>query len=324
MNQLILERFAQVRPLPTRSTRTIKFRRYLSLPLATTPISEGVTPPADTMSYEDVQATVEQYGSWLELTDVVQDTHEDPILMEMSDLLGEQAPDTLETVRFNTFKAGTQAVYNRDAGTTGRVDVNQNFADTATSLGAMVDYIHREMKRQKARQISAILKATPNVETMPLPGAYWGFGHTDLEADLRKSTNFVPVEQYPNSTPTVPGEVGAQGQVRFALSQLYTPWIGAGDDDAEGDGATSLTNGTDINVYPIVIIAQNCIGLVPLKGKTAITPKVLNPGVPRGGDPLGQKGSIGWKTYHAAVILQDLWVWRIETAVQDVAGGFAN
>ena len=95
LNQLILERFAQVKTLPKRSSRTIKFRRYLSLPLATTPISEGVTPPADALTYEDIQATVEQYGSWLELTDVIQDVHEDPVLNEMMDLLGEQAPDTL-------------------------------------------------------------------------------------------------------------------------------------------------------------------------------------------------------------------------------------
>ena len=43
---------------------------------------------------------------------------------------------------------------------------------------------------------------------------------------------------------------------------------------------------------------------------------VLNPNVPRGGDPLGQRGSAGWKASHAAVILNDAWMHRLEVAVK--------
>jgi N4-gp56 family major capsid protein len=54
---------------------------------------------------------------------------------------------------------------------------------------------------------------------------------------------------------------------------------------------------------------------VPLKGKKAVTPMVLNPNKPRGGDNLGQRGSVGWKTYSNTVILNDAWMARLEAAV---------
>ncbi|MCD2476522.1 N4-gp56 family major capsid protein, partial [Staphylococcus aureus] len=72
------------------------------------------------------------------------------------------------------------------------------------------------------------------------------------------------------------------------------------------------------DVYPIVIVGQDAYGTVALKGATAITPMVLNPGTPRGGDPLGQRGTVGWKTYFTAIRLNEAWMARLEVAVTDL------
>jgi N4-gp56 family major capsid protein len=52
---------------------------------------------------------------------------------------------------------------------------------------------------------------------------------------------------------------------------------------------------------------------VPLKGKSSMTPMVVNP-KPASGDPLAQRGSVGWKLWTATVILQDLFMARLEVA----------
>jgi len=79
------------------------------------------------------------------------------------------------------------------------------------------------------------------------------------------------------------------------------------------------TTGTNADVYPVVYIAKESYGLVPLKGKNAVTPKVLNPDTPRGGDPLGQRGSVGWKTYFVAKVLNEAWLARLEVAASELA-----
>jgi N4-gp56 family major capsid protein len=74
------------------------------------------------------------------------------------------------------------------------------------------------------------------------------------------------------------------------------------------------TTGTSADVYPIVIVGKESYGLIPLKGAGAVTPKVLNPDTPRGGDPLGQRGSVGWKAYYVCKVLNEGWMARVEVA----------
>ena len=54
--------FSQKRPLPSKNSDTIKFRRYSSLSTATTPLTEGTTPAGSALSVTDMIATVSQYG----------------------------------------------------------------------------------------------------------------------------------------------------------------------------------------------------------------------------------------------------------------------
>ena len=53
-------------------------------------------------------------------------------------------------------------------------------------------------------------------------------------------------------------------------------------------------------------------------GKSPIVPMVLNPNIPRGGDPMGQRGSIAWKMWHGAIILYDMHMIRAEVAVSSL------
>jgi len=104
---MVLEKFGQSRPLPANESDTIKFRRYESFPYAPNELQEGVTPVARRLTKTDVTVKLKQYGDLVELTDQVADFHEDPVMQESSELLGEQAGQMLETVRFNAIKAGT-------------------------------------------------------------------------------------------------------------------------------------------------------------------------------------------------------------------------
>jgi N4-gp56 family major capsid protein len=123
---LQIEKFGQVYVLPTNSTQTAKFRRYFLAgatgaagsgsgnffyPVATTPLLEGVTPAGNTISNQDYTATLSQYGDWVPITDVIEDTHTDDILQNITDILGEQAAVTVETLRFNVLKAGVNVFY---------------------------------------------------------------------------------------------------------------------------------------------------------------------------------------------------------------------
>ena len=79
-----------------------------------------------------------------------------------------------------------------------------------------------------------------------------------------------------------------------------------------GNTTMVLTDaGTKFQVYPVIIFSAESLGCVTLSGYDAVIPKVVMP-QPAVTDPLGQSGSVGWKSWYACQILNEDWLYRIE------------
>lgn len=139
-------------------------------------------------------------------------------------------------------------------------------------------------------------------------------GHTDLEYDITQMTGFTPPEKYADSTKALPGEVGKVDAFRFILTDLVTPFESSGD---TYDGSYLSTDDSNNDVYPLLCIAADSYGIVPLKGKNGVVPMVRNPN-PSDSDPLAQRGFVSWKTYQTAVILNSLWLVRYEVCATEL------
>jgi N4-gp56 family major capsid protein len=302
---LVLEKFMQGKPLPSNSTKSMTFRRYKALALATTALTEGVTPTSKKLTKEDVSVTLEQYGDLVETTDVIEDTHEDDILKETIAILGEQAAQTIETIRYYVLRAGTNKFYANGAA---RSAVNT--ALTATLQKKMI----RGLKRQNAMKITTIIKSSPDFNTEAVLPSYVGLGHTDLENDIRNMTGFTDAKDYGHGATPYEGEIGAVGDVRYILSNIFTAYADAGG----AAGTMVTTSGTSADVYPVIYLGKDAWAGVALKGQFAITPLVTNPNKPSKSDPLGQRGSVAWKTMQQAVILNDAFMAVAEVAATDL------
>ena len=313
---MVLEKFGQTYPIPTNSTKTAKFRRYFLqgatgaagsgnpaqafyVPLAITPLVEGVTPSGNRLANQDYTVPLNQFGDYVIITDVVMDTHEDPILKEATGIMAEQAGMTIETVRFNILKAGVNVYFANGA--------IRSAVNTPITL-TLQRQITTGMLRQNAKMITSVVKSTPDYRTEPVEGAFIGLGHPDLETDIRNMTGYINPKQY-GTTTMYENEVGSVERVRYLTSTIFTPFPDAGG----AKGVMRSTSGTNADVYPLLYIAKDAYGIVPLKGKDSLTPMVVNP-KPAPGDPLAQRGSVGWKAWQAAVILQDAFFVRAEVA----------
>jgi N4-gp56 family major capsid protein len=203
MPLLQLERFGQSYPLPTNSTQTAKFRRYylsgatgaagsssgnFNVPVATTPLVEGVTPSGNTLANQDYTVSLAQYGDYITITDVVMDTHTDNVLAEATDILGEQAAVTVETLRFNVLKAGTNVFYANSVAGRSSVVATITLADQRRVTTAL--------NRQNAKKITNVVGSTPDYNTKSVEAAYMAVCHPDLESDLRNISGFKPVADY--------------------------------------------------------------------------------------------------------------------------------
>ena len=299
---LVLSKFGQIKPLPKNKADNVTFRRPNPFAVTTTPLTEGVTPTAQALTYTDVNVQVQQYGQLVEITDKVEDMAEDPVLKDAATLVGEQAAETVELVTHGAIKAGTNVRYSNG--------VARNAVNTPIALADVRSAV-RTLQRNRGKPVTKILGGGVNINTTPIEASYIALGHTDLEADIRALPGFTPVAQYGSRKPVCDYEVGSVENVRFVLSPVLGAWADAG---GVAGGTVLSTTGTNADVYPLIVIAQDAYGCVPLKGESAITPTVVSPDQVTKSDPLGQRGYVGAKTYHAGVILNQAWMVRIECA----------
>jgi len=325
---LVFEKFGQAKPIPEKHSQVIKFRRYFlnygtfsfgsgsadvynpaqyyadtgtnglftvgSGVTGRKILTEGVTPSPTALDTEDISATLVQYGDYTTISDVILDTHEDPVLQEAIAIVGEQAAYMVELIRYGVLAASTNAFY---AGGNSVATVDEKLSLSFQRK------ITRALKRQLAKPITSVVKSTANFGTEPIAPAYIAITHPDVESDIRDMTGFVPAEKYGSVQP-FEGEIGKVEDVRYLTSTV----VQVATDSGASVSTTGLTtSGTKVDVYPIIYLGKDAYGLVPLKGKNAITPMVHNPTV-SDSDPLAQRGHVGWKTWQTAIILNPAWM----------------
>ena len=302
---LVIQQFGQNKPLGRNQTKVMKFKRFEKLSPAITALTEGVTPVGSTPVTTDYEVTMQQYGDFLELTDQIADMASDPVLKEYSEMIGDQAAETVETVCFGVVKAGTNVIYANGAA---RASVNTTLTITLQRKAV------RSLERQLATRISTRMSSSPSFNTESVRPAFIGLVHPDMRHIVEGLPGYKDTADYNGNDKLFPGEIGAVADVRYIMSTIFASFPDAGG----AAGSMVSTTGTSADVYPVLYLGANAFANVPLKGSNAITPVVLNPGKISDSDKLGQRGHVGWKTYYAALITNDAWLVRAECAATDL------
>lgn len=299
---IVATRFAKQVTMPKNKRERVDFRRPVTFSAADTPLAEGVTPTATRFSYETENATLQQFGEVIIVTDLADDTAEHPVVKDASMISGENLGRTIEALNNSVIKAGTAVAY---ANGSARTDVN-----TAISLGLIRGAV-RTLRSAKAKPISKVVQPGPAYNSFAIAPSYIGICHTDVAADIRNLPGFVPAEEYASRKLVHDYELGKVEDVRFVCSADFDAWADGGG----AKGAMKSTTGTSADVYPVVILGQEAFASVALAGYGSVEPTIIPSGQKTKDDPLGQRGYIGWKTYWAGTILNDAWLLRLEVAV---------
>lgn len=214
---LVHEQFGQKRPIPAGSGKTVEFRRFSSLPKALTPITEGVTPAGNKLSVTPVTATVEQYGDYVEQTDLLELTAVDNTIVETTKKLADQAGKTIDTVVREVINAGTNVLYSRknSSGTysdvTSRADLDENCKLTVRDVFRAA----AELKAMNAPKID---------------GCFAAVIHPYVAYDLMQEAGdeWMDVAKYVSPENVLTGEIGRLAGIRFVESseaKIFAPKV---------------------------------------------------------------------------------------------------
>lgn len=215
---LVHEQFGQKRPIPKNGGKTIEFRKFSKLPKAMKAITEGVTPSGNKLNVSSVSCTVDQYGDYIEQTDMLELTSVDNTIVEATKELAAQAGLTLDTVVRNELVGGTNVMYapglddkDREREITSRADV---IADN-------------KLRVKDVFRAAAELKA---VNAPKINGSYVAIIHPYVSYDLMQDADsqWINIQRYASPENIFKGEIGMLGGVRFVESteaKIYGPAV---------------------------------------------------------------------------------------------------
>ena len=289
--KLVHDQFGDSYPIPSNNGKTIEFRKYDSLPKATTALTEGVTPEGQAMTVTTITAEVKQYGGWVPVTDVLQMAALDNNIVQATKLLASQAGRTLDTIVRDVLVGGTNVIYapKITAGTGATTEVTQRAGLDATSV------LTPDLIFQAATVLGAM-----NTDT--IGDSYVAIVHPYVASDLMRNEEWIDVHKYADPEAIFNGEIGKLGNVRFVQSSEAKIWK---DSTCPSDGASG-----NLAVFATMVLGAHAYASTELEGG-GLEHIVKQLGY--GDDPLNQRASVGWKAIKTAERLVEQYMVRIES-----------
>lgn len=197
-------KYGQKKRIPKGRGKKVEFRRMVAADtnVKAHTLAEGVTPAAQDLSQTHVEATVKQYGSHYEVSDLLEMTSFDDIAMMCTDLLGEQLGSIAEHVTRDAMCAGDNVIFANSK--TSRISLAATDKLTTTEVRKAV----RELKKAKANMFGGVGKK-PHFICICSPDATY---------DLQSDTLWQDVSKYSNAQQIYDGEIGQIFGVVFVES----------------------------------------------------------------------------------------------------------
>ena len=282
---LVHDQFGDPYPIPANGGKNIEFRKYDSLPKATTPLTEGVTPDGQTMNVSTVTAEVKQYGGWVPITDTLQLTAIDNNIVQATKIIASQAGRTLDTIVRDVLAGGTNVIYAPKIGEGG--------AETPVTSRATLDatcQLTSDLIARAATQLKAM-----NAD--PIGTSFVGIIHPYVAYELRRDPDWIDVHKYGQPDEIYNGEIGTLHGVRFVETSEAKIWKGTGCP-------------AGLAVFSTLILGAHAYGSTEIEGG-GLEHIVKQLGY--GDDPLNQRASVGWKAHKTAERLVEQYMVRIES-----------
>lgn len=241
--QLVAYQFGKPLKLDANRGTTYTASRYIRLPLPFAPLQEGVAPPGEAMTLQQVTATAQQWGDRVVITDVANLTIKHPLFQQACELVSLQMPETLERNTLNTLMSGTQVNFaggasNRAALTGSNVlsphEVNRIY-------GSMVTFGTPRFNGDEREDMMIEAGDYRDPSKSPAVSAHYvALIHPLVAQDMRENSSVQQAWAYSDVNRLYNNELGAYNGVRFCDTNMMPYWTGV----AAIQGTASASGGT--------------------------------------------------------------------------------
>ena len=308
-----ISKFGKKVTIPTRSSKTIKFKRIERLaplngasPASIKALVEGVVPSAVNPTETVLTASLYQYGNLAQISDQAGWINEIDVDAEVVKRSSQNMVETIERAYWAGIIGGTNVQrLTDDIGTVS----GAARTDVAGRINARaLDKVIRTLQTADAVQLTDGISASTKIGTMGVRSGYIGVIHPQVKYDLELVPGYIPKAQYGSMDGVLDGEIGSYKEIRFITSTLAQIF----PDGGANVNGTYSTTGTKSDVFINMFFGKDSYACVDL-ASSAQTYYISAAQVDHS-NPVGQFASISWKAMVTSLILNDAWLVRQECA----------
>ena len=283
--EMFYAQFAKKQPLPANHGKSVEWRKWNTLPRATA-LTEGVIPTGQKMGMTTLTASLEQYGMFVAITDLLDLHAVDNVLLGASEELGASAGESKDILIRNVLQTGTAVMYADNVGADG--------SKTAVSTYAELD---PENCRLTPDMVAKAVTHLKKCKAPTINGKYVALIHPSVAYDIRSSEEWVEVHKYAATTEIFNGEIGELHGCRFV-------------ETTNAKITEQSVSGGKAMVYSCLFLGKDAYGIVnPEGGATEMIVKDKS----QVGGPLEQFSTAGYKFEDCTKILYQERMVRVES-----------
>ena len=274
-----------------------------------------------------METAFNRYGEMVDYTDEAIMFSEDMIQVRYREELGRLANRRQEDLIQADMLSGTNVMYSGTATTTGTVGNSVDVAaDGTTDNDARISYdlvrkASRVLVQNRAEKNTSIITGSTKVDTRTVNKAFYAIVGPEIKYDLESLTRgtgtteefaYIPAYKYASARTLVEGEIGAMHDVIFIESESAVVKRSAGATIPVSYAGSLSNDGTNFDVFPILIPTKGAFATVGLKGNGKIKFRSQSPDVVELGNPYGTNGFFSYNMWYAGIILQEEKLLRLE------------
>lgn len=277
----VLNQFGDKQPLPAGASKTIRFTRFEKFPFSPTPtqLVEGVAPDATGATINQVEATIEQYGLVVRISELAELTARHPLVQLCLNRMGLHAAETYDQLIFAVLDAATN-----------NYRPNGKAADSNLTPSDQVSY-NDFVNLQATLMDSAARPVRGQNYVMVIP--------PQVAASLQKDPDWKASHQLVNPEMIWNGQIGRLANFDVVVSNA--PSFAYFSQTSPGGSANKI--------YSSFALGRDAYQVTDLQSLEVIV-------TPPGGqaDPLKQNYKLGYKFSMKAVISNQTWLRRVRSA----------
>lgn len=282
--------FAKKQRLPRNHGTTMEWRKWNTFANASK-LQEGVIPTGQKFGMSSKTATIDQYGTFAAISDVLEMHAYDNTILGATEEMGASASKTQETLIRDSLLTNTNVLYcDNITLATGAV------AGTPTSCATMeasatvlskftVDMVAKAVRIMKMNRVPTI------------NGRYYCVVSPSVAYDLRKDKDWIEAHKYSAAEEIFNGEIGELHGCRF-IENVFAPILGGPTYQNKAEGAT----------YASYMFGKEAFGIIDPDGGNLET--IIKSREEAGG-PLNQFCTVGYKFEFGSTVLYTERVLRI-------------